>query len=244
MRIGHPSGRESSRGAWPWRPKQALLPPPAPHTPPGCPGRGSAAWAEKLWFLGYLGRTVFFVGSSPKLSKAPIWGRDSHTEPPHQARSHTDALTVSPSPSSPLLSWAMNNGSDASDRCTRTAAAPGMASDLVSGGEFLADAGSASPPALSAPVRGGSRAQQQGREVHVLRPHLEDNVDLGTPEQLHQGMRKAASAPEELCALQGWLLPLPGCLVCTDGCFYPVSPPCTLCHQARGSEAQPFRKAL
>lgn len=136
MRIGHPSGRESSRGAWPWRPKQALLPPPAPHTPPGCPRRGSAAWAEKLWFLGYLGRTVFFVGSSPKPSKAPIWGHDCHTEPPHQARSHADALTVSPSPSSPSLSWAMNNGSDASDRCTRTAAAPGMASDLVSGGEF------------------------------------------------------------------------------------------------------------
>lgn len=108
----------------------------------------------------------------------------------------------------------------------------------------LADVGSASPPALSASVRGGSRAQQQGREVHVLRPHLEDNMDLGTPEQLHQGMRKAGSAPEELCALQGWLLPLPGRLVCTDGCFYPVSPPCTLCHQARGSEAQPFRKAL
>lgn len=103
MRITHPSGRESSRGAWPWRPKQALLPP-APHTHPGCPRRGSAAWAEMLWCLGHLVRTVFFVGSSPKLSKAPIWGRDSHTEPRHQARSHADALTVSPLPSSPSLS--------------------------------------------------------------------------------------------------------------------------------------------
>lgn len=42
----------------------------------------------------------------------------------------------------------------------------------------LADLGSASPTALSTPVRGGSRVQQQGREVHVLRPHLEENVDL------------------------------------------------------------------
>lgn len=65
-------------------------------------------------------------------------------------------------------------------------------------------------------------------------------MDLGTPDQLHQGTRKAGSAPEELRALQGWLLPLPGRSVCAQtGAFIP-RPPCTLCHQGKGSGAQPF----